>query len=272
MGDIPVWINGAAQAMLPCSDRGLAYGDGLFETIRVAAGRPTFADLHWQRLQSSCARLQISLDLDRLRAEVDAFLQAHPVRVGVLKVIVTRGSGGRGYNPQGCSSPRRILSLHPLPQYRCGQLGARVKACELRLGRSMVAGMKHLNRLEQVLARAEWQGQSYDEGLLFDLDGQLIEGTMSNVFLVTHDGELITPDLSFSGVAGVCREFVMAFARRQGIVVREQAVKTLVNVAEIFLCNSVNGVWPVVEYDGKSWPVGPVTVLIRDRVLEEFNA
>ena len=268
-----VWVNGVAQALIPVSDRGLAYGDGLFETIRVAGGKTTLDEYHWQRLCDSCQRLGITLNLPQLLDEVAAFLSACAADCAVLKVIVTRGSGGRGYNPQGCDAPRRILSLHPLPERNPDPavVGARVRLCQLRLARSALAGLKHLNRLEQVLARDEWQGDDFHEGLLCDDSGHLIEGTMSNLFVVTHAGELLTPDLSFCGVSGVCREFVIDLARSRGLTVREAPVSPLLDVAEVFLCNSVNGVWPVVECAGRVWPIGPVTTLIRDCVLEKLH-
>ena len=268
-----VWVDGVAQALIPVSDRGLAYGDGLFETIRVAGGKTTMDAYHWQRLQCSCQRLGIALNLAQLRDEVAAFLQASKVSSGVLKVIVTRGSGGRGYDPQGCGSPRRILSLHSLPERKPDPAfaGARVKMCHLRLGRSALAGLKHLNRLEQVLARNEWQGDYYHEGLLSDDSGHLIEGTMSNLFVVNHQGELITPDLSFCGVAGVCREFIIDLARSRGLAVREESVSPVLDVAEVFLCNSVNGIWPVVECEKRVCLLVPVTTLIRDCVLEKLH-
>ncbi|MBO9480907.1 MULTISPECIES: aminodeoxychorismate lyase [Gammaproteobacteria] len=274
MSEYPVWVNGVPESFLPVSDRGLAYGDGLFETVRVAGGKPTLADYHWRRLQRSCQQLGIAVDIERLLEEVDAFLLDNRAFDGVLKVMITRGSGGRGYNPEGCLSVRRILSLHPLPSRSRdpGVHGARVKLCQMRLGRSALAGLKHLNRLEQVLARSEWQGDAYDEGLLCDFEGNLVEGTMSNLFIVTHEGDLVTPDLSFHGVAGVCREFIIEFARHRGMTVKEQSVPRGLDVAEIFLCNSVNGVWPVIEYEGREWGIGPLTSQIRDCVLEEFNA
>ena len=268
-----VWVNGVPQELIPASDRGLAYGDGLFETIRVARGKTTLDEYHWQRLQVSCQRLGITLSLPQLLDEVAAFLPACGADCGVMKVIVTRGSGGRGYNPQGCDAPRRILSLHPLAERDTDPavVGARVRMCQLRLARSALPGVKHLNRLEQVLARAEWQGDHYHEGLLCDDRGHLIEGTMSNLFVVTHSGELITPDLSFCGVRGVCRDFIIDLARRRGLTVREELVSPRLDVAEVFLCNSVNGVWPVVECADRVWPIGPVTALMRDCVLEKLH-
>nr|WP_306671508.1 aminodeoxychorismate lyase [Endozoicomonas sp. ONNA2] len=252
----------------------MAYGDGLFETVRVSDGKPTLADHHWRRLQRSCQQLGIAVDTERLLAEVDAFLLDNQAGDAVLKVIITRGSGGRGYNPEGCLCARRILSLHSLPSRPRdpGRYGARVKLCQMRLGRSPLAGLKHLNRLEQVLARSEWRGDAYDEGLLCDYHGNLVEGTMSNLFIVTHEGDLVTPDLSFNGVAGVCRDFIIEFGCHLGLTVKERCVPRGLDVAEIFLCNSVNGVWPVIEYEGRAWGIGALTAKIRDCVLEELNA
>ena len=278
---IPVWINGVPEASVPVSDRGLAYGDGVFETIRISAGQPTLAALHWSRLQCSCERLNIPLDLDLLKGEIGRFLWEQSTTTAILKIIITRGSGGRGYNPEGCSRPTRCLSLHPLPVRTPDPAfsGARVMRCETRLGRSVLAGMKHLNRLEQVLARAEWQGDDWDEGVVCDFDGYLIEGTMSNLFVVTTSGCLLTPDLSGCGVAGVCRQFIQRQSAKWGLTVNIGLISAalddlndLNNVAEVFLCNSVNGVWPVVQLGEQLWDIGDTTLKIRDCLLEELNA
>lgn len=272
---LPVWINGKPQRSLGISDRGLAYGDGVFETVRISAGTPTLAELHWQRLSRSCDVLGISLNRTVLETEINAFLQASNAGNHILKVIVTRGSGGRGYSPEGCSQTTRCLSLHPLPIRTKDPAisGARVVSCQLQLGQTVLAGMKHLNRLEQVLARSEWQGSEWDEGLVCDFDGYLIEGTMSNLFIVTEDGRLLTPELSRCGVAGVCREYIIRKASDIGISVEvgRYRLSDLV-IAEMFLCNSVNGVWPVVEYNDFYWDIGPVACRFRDCLLEELNA
>ena len=274
MNDTPVCVNGAYTNLIPISDRGLSYGDGLFETVRISSGRPTLENYHWQRLQLSCDNLGVKVDKALLYQEINSFLVDQQAHTGVLKIIITRGSGGRGYNPDGCLDSRRILSLHPLPKRQPDPsiVGARVKKCHRRLGKSSIAGIKHLNRLEQVLARSEWQHNEYDEGLLYDFDGNLIEGTMSNLFAVTHDGELITPDLSYSGVKGVCREFIFDLAQQKKIPVKEQQIISDSGFSEFFLCNSVYGVWPIISYEHREWEIGPVTTLIRDSVMEELNA
>ncbi len=271
----PVWINGKSSVSLPISDRGLAYGDGVFETVRIHSGQPTLAPLHWCRLNDSCQRLGIVLDVAVLVAEVERFLSQARVDSGVLKIIITRGSGGRGYNPAGCHQTTRCLSLHPLPVRNPDPAikGAKVMECQLKLGQSALAGMKHLNRLEQVLARAEWQGDEWDEGIVCDFSGHVIEGTMTNLFVVDRNGRLLTPDVSRCGVAGVCRQYIIDKAQKLGLTVEIGDYQLQdVDITELFLCNSVNGVWPVVEYAGQYWDVGPVTLRVRDWLLEELNA
>ncbi|MCW7553399.1 aminodeoxychorismate lyase [Endozoicomonas gorgoniicola] len=273
------WIDGEPVSCIPVTDRGLAYGDGLFETVRVVNRRLTLAELHWQRLEDSLNRLGIAVDIELLMSEVAAFLSLQSAPDGVLKVLITRGSGGRGYNPAGCSGARRILSFHALPEHPESNryAGITLYPCSTRLGHNSLgynslSGMKHLNRLENVLARAEWGGTEFQEGLMLDLDGLLVEGTMSNLFLVKND-TLYTPALDRCGVSGVCREFIMRQASGWGVsvIVQDLDESALPDADEVFVCNSVNGVWPVVRYRHTSWQVGVVTATVRDRVLEVLN-
>lgn len=268
------WVNGEQAVGIPVGDRGLAYGDGAFETVRVVNGEPLLANLHWQRLEDSLNRLGITADIKRLLDEVAAFLSSRTVTGGVLKIIVTRGSGGRGYNPAGCRESTRILSLYPLPDYPDSyrRSGITLYPCSTRLGHSCLAGMKHLNRLENVLARSEWSDAGFQEGLMLDLDGRLIEGTMSNLFLIKN-GTMYTPALDRCGVNGVCREFILQRASGWEVPVSVQDLDepTLLDADEVFVCNSVNGVWPVARYRNRSWQVGEVTASVRDRVLEVLN-
>ena len=267
------WIDGKLGNLIPANDRGLAYGDGVFETLKVASGRPLMGDLHWQRMGSGLDRLGIQLDHPLLLREVDSFLLTQE-KSGVLKVAVTRGAGGRGYNPAGSGPARRVLSFHPLPIYSPdpGQEGVALFPCKTRLGYSMLAGLKHLNRLENVLARSEWQSNDFREGLMLDWEGGLIEGTMSNLFLVVN-GALVTPLLDRCGVKGVCREFILQQADSWGLTFSERrvAMTDLEQAEEVFVCNSVNGVWPVTSYDGHHWKVGDVTRTVRDRILDVLN-
>lgn len=199
------WVDGRPAAELSVRDRGLAYGDGLFETLAVRAGTPRLLERHLARLEEGCRRLAIPLDTAALRQELLAFCAA--LGDGVAKLIVTRGEGLRGYAPPAEASPRRILSGSPRPAYpeRHWQQGVRLFACRTRLAEQpLLAGLKHLNRLEQVLARAEWSDAGHAEGLMLDVHERVVEGVFSNLLLVL-DGTLVAPDLRRCGVAGVMR-------------------------------------------------------------------
>ncbi|WP_043310029.1 aminodeoxychorismate lyase [Pseudomonas sp. ML96] len=255
------WINGRPATQLPLGDRGLAYGDGLFETIAVRGGRATLLPRHLARLREGLQRLSIDLDLALLEAELQAFFIE--LGEGVAKLLVTRGDGLRGYAPPQAASPRRILLGNPLPSYAAenAEQGVRLFPCATRLAEQpLLAGLKHLNRLEQVLARGEWQDAAFAEGLMRDVSGRAVEGVFSNLFLVKN-GVLLTAELSRCGVAGVMRAEVLAQAERVGLVceVRDLTIDELYAADEIFLCNSLYGIWPVRELQGHHWPVGALT-------------
>lgn len=256
-----VWIDGRPAAMLPVTDRGLAYGDGLFETIAVRQGRIALLERHLRRLGEGAERLGMPLDMERVRSELLAF--AAELRHGVAKLIVTRGDGLRGYAPPQDARCRRILSGNPAPAYPARHRldGIHLYPCATRLAEQpRLAGLKHLNRLEQVLARAEWQDPRYAEGLMCDLSGRPIEGVFSNLFVV-RDGELLTPALTRCGVAGVMRAEILDRAAAAGIATRvcDLEFAELTAADEVFLCNSQYGIWPVVAFETHVWPVGELT-------------
>jgi len=242
-------------------DRGLCYGDGLFETVAVADGQPLYWERHRHRLAEGCARLGLPVPGKVLDAEA-AGLCAGRERA-VLRVTLTRGEGGRGYEPPRPAAPTRVLSLLPWPQ-RPGHWrsqGVRVVLCRQRLAQNpTLAGLKHLNRLEQVLARAEWDDEDIAEGLMLDPSGRLVEGTMSNLFLV-RDGCLRTPELSCCGVAGIIRSVILELADTLNIPrqVNRLELSDLAAADEVFLTNSVIGLWPVSRIDGRALAVGPLT-------------
>jgi len=256
------WVDGQpASALASLKDRGLAYGDGLFETIAVKAGTPLLLELHLQRLALGCSRLAIAADHSLIRSELLAYAQA--MGEGVLKLILTRGDSLRGYGVSPGALPRRILQASPPAAYpeAHGHLGIVLFDCATRLAEQpLLAGLKHLNRLEQVIARSEWQDPGYAEGLMRDTSGRVIEGVFSNLFMV-RDGALITADLQRCGVAGVMRAALLAEAGRLGIPchVTDISFVQLQQADEIFLCNSVYGIWPVRAFADLSWPVGPLT-------------
>lgn len=256
-GPLRTLVNGLDAATLPLTDRGLQYGDGLFETIAVRASGPCLWAEHRDRLTLGAARLGIPLpDPELLLRECLALTQG--AASGVVKLILTRGSGGRGYRPPAVPSPTRILALYPTPDYPpdWAEAGVRVRWCDLALGENpRLAGIKHLNRLEQVLARAEWDDEAIAEGLLCDTRGRVIAGTMSNVF-VYAGGRLLTPCLDRCGVAGTVRALVLRLAPTCGVPVAEaDLMRADLEAADgVFMTNAVLGVVPVrrldrVEYD-----------------------
>lgn len=262
------WVDGVQTDMLPASDRGLQYGDGLFETLAARRGHIGLLDYHLDRLQEGCNRLGMALP-DRGLLQQELVAAAEGQERAVLKLVLTRGSGGRGYRPTSVAGPRRILFLHRWPDYPITWVeeGVRVRICRSRLAHQpQLAGIKHLNRLEQVLARAEWgEADGFHEGLMLDLDGLVIEGTMSNVFASPREGVLVTPDLSRCGVTGVMRRHLLESARGAGVEVQVKALglAELEGCAEVFLSNSLIGVWSVAELEGRRHVIGPMSRLAR---------
>jgi len=244
----------AAQA-IAVDDRGLSYGDGLFETMLLRDGTVRFLSSHLSRLQLGCRRLGIDYPEAALTADIAQISAA--AREGVLKVIITRGAGGRGYRPLEGTQSTRIVSLHPAPA-ETATITARW--CELRLSRNpALAGMKHLNRLEQVLAQREWSDERIGEGLMLDTEGELVGGTTSNVFIV-RQGVLLTPDLRFSGVRGVMREQVLKAAAKLGLQSSEEPLwpHDLDVASEVFVSNAVRGIRSVIALDEHRWSAGSI--------------
>lgn len=265
-------INGRETDSLTVADRGLMYGDGVFRTLRVRQGQAVWWQAHLDKLDDDCARLGLpSYAHDRWLADLKACrLEGADA---VVKLIVTRGSGARGYRPAEDSEPTRIVMAAPVPASEpvLPADGVRVRVCTLRLGHQpALAGIKHLNRLENVLAQKEWHDPQIHEGLLFDQIGHLVSGTKSNVFLVRQGG-LITPRLDRCGVAGVTRARLIEIARTDGIEVTEMPGLTLEDVLsaeEILLCNSLIGLWRVARLDHRAWD----TPILYPRLLKGLHA
>lgn len=264
------WVDGRPAEGLPIHDRGLAYGDGLFETIKVVGGRPELLDKHLQRLTRGCQRLAIPCDIELLSSHLSAFCTE--LGGGVAKLIVSRGEGKRGYAPPIPCLPRTILTGSPLPDYpkAHAEQGVHLYPCTTRLAEQpILAGLKHLNRLEQVLARAEWQDPLFAEGLMRDTSGRVVEGVFSNLFVVEADC-LMTPSLERCGVAGVMREEVLEQARQAGVSTQigDLSLEQLYRADEVFVCNSLYGIWPVRQLDARVWPVGPLTRKLQRLVAD----
>lgn len=239
-------INGIATNELAATDRAVQYGDGVFETIAIFNGEPRAWHRHMKRLFVGCAKLDIpQIDTALLEAEARQLYKAcgQGKERLVLKIIISRGSGGRGYRPVAESLPTRILALYPWPEhaYAWYNIGIRLHLCQTRLScNPALAGIKHLNRLENIIASSEWQDKDIAEGLMCNMLGDVIEGTMSNVFAVFAN-TLHTPDLRHCGVAGTMRARVIEAAVELGIKVNERriALDELYKADELFVCNSI---------------------------------
>lgn len=264
-------VDGSLAAVVDVRDRGLQYGEGVFRTVRVIDGRPKWWQAQLDKLAADCQRLSIPCaDASVWQADWAAL---GPVKgQGVLKLLVTRGSGPRGYRPPAGNPSRRILMFHPQPANAPGQDPAvRARLCALRLGHQpLLAGIKHLGRLEHVLARAEWDDPAIAEGLLLDLDGRVVSGVMSNL-LVWRGTRLSTPRLHRCGVAGVTRDLVWRQARADNIemVEHDMTLRDVLDADEVMLCNSLMGVVRVARLDQRVWTrpvISPRLVALLEKV------
>jgi 4-amino-4-deoxychorismate lyase len=261
-------IDGRAGEAVSPLDRGLHYGDGLFETIACLGGRPRLLARHLERLARGCGRLGIGFPgHEALEREILAV--AAEAERAVVKVLLTRGTAvARGYAVAGNERPTRVTLRYRWPREdpALARDGVRVRIATLRLGENPhLAGLKHLNRLEQVEARRECSDPGIAEGLMFSAGGRLVSGVMSNVFLV-EEGGLRTPRLDRCGVAGIMRAVVLEEAQRLGIAAEEAALDSedLARAREIFLTSALIGVRPVREVAGRAVAPGAVTRSLQE--------
>lgn len=249
-------INGTEQPWLPASDRAVQFGDGCFTTARILDGQIQFLDAHLARLKLACSRLMIPFqDWDRLAQEMTAL--AIGKESGVVKAILTRGAGGRGYSAASCAAPRRILSTAEPPAHyaRWREAGATLALSPVPLGRNpWLAGIKHLNRLEQVLIRAHLDQTSADEALVPDSEGWLTECCAANIFW-RRGREVFTPRLDQAGVDGIMRQYCLRQLASSGFTVAEVQARpeVLAQAEEVIICNALMPVVPVRQWDSYRW-------------------
>lgn len=263
-------INGEANTGLSPLDRGLAYGDGVFRTLQVRDHQPVWWTDHYAKLAHDCAALKLACpESDLLLSEIHTVTQQ--CTDAVVKIVITRGQGERGYAPPDPASPTRIVTATTLSDHsHQGRHGIRARWCTLRLARqARLAGVKHLNRLENVLARQEWTDPDIDEGLLCDDTGAVISGTRSNVFAM-RGGRLLTPDVSQSGIAGVTRGRVLRAAQMHGIDVQVARLEpaNILDADEVFLSNSIVGLWRIAALDKVQWHTAAWTEQFQQWIYE----
>jgi 4-amino-4-deoxychorismate lyase len=267
-----ILVNGVAAESIAVTDRGFSYGDGVFRTLLLKKGRPSNWRRHFGKLAQDCAALNLECPAEAVLArEVDQLARQSPD--AVVKIVITRGGGARGYAPSPPASPTRVVMSAELPNYprEYSSSGVKIHVCNTRLSfQPRLAGIKHLNRLENVLARAEWSDPSVAEGILLDPEDNVVGGTMTNL-LVVESGRLVTPALTRCGVAGVTRDTVVAAARKSGMICREEniALMRLLEAQEAMLVNSVIGVWQIAACAGHSWAPGIVTRRVREWLDDE---
>ncbi|UTH72695.1 aminodeoxychorismate lyase [Chromobacterium sp. IIBBL 290-4] len=265
-------IDGTPGDSVSALDRGLAYGDGVFRTLRLRHGIPWMWRWQYARLRDDAARMRLPLpDEAALLDELLQLGREHASAVG--KIVVTRGVGARGYSMVAATGSTRIVSVSPWAGYPAayGEQGVNARWCELRLSaQPRLAGIKHLNRLENVLARSEWDDPAIQEGLLLDQDGWLVEGTMSNVYLL-RGAQLLTPKLDCCGVNGAVRDWLTENVSSFGLEFIESRLSAadLIDAEAVFLSNSLMGIWPLARLGDKTWSPSPLLQTLRQALLQQ---
>ena len=244
-------INGIPQETLPASDRAIQFGDGCFTTARIVAGQVCLLDAHLQRLQQACEKLLIPfVEWAALQREMVELARGNDR--GVLKVIISRGSGGRGYSAANCLHPTRLLSVSAWPVHYGGwrREGITLALSPVRLGRNpQLAGIKHLNRLEQVLIRTHLEQTDADEALVLDSEGFITECCAANLFW-RQGKDVFTPRLDQAGVNGLMRQFCLQQLAHSGYRVVDVHAReaALAEADEMVVCNALMPVVPVRQY------------------------
>ena len=260
------FLNGVEADEIGIDSRGLQYGDGLFETIAIRNGSARLWEYHVDRLEDGCERLGLDIpDMHQCRTQIESQAPEY----GTAKIVVAGRAGQRGYGraSRNIDVLIRVFESQPLPA-NCYRDGVQTIVCDTRLATgSVTAGVKTLNRLEQVLARNEVIAAKAFEGIVCDTDGNVICGTMSNVFAAKNN-RVVTPRLDRCGVAGVMRRKVIETIRDAGYSVEQAVLESLEGVNEVFLTNSQFGVLPVSVCGDVGWPIGDIT-LEASRLLAE---
>lgn len=271
-----IWVDGEPASSLPLPDRGLDFGDGLFETLLLRRGRPLFEDLHLERLQLGLGVLGFPDVLDSVRAQLATActaLSGHPW--AALRLTVTRGPAPRGYAPPAEVHPRIVISAAALEQDRSRfPTAVHLGQAEIRWSKQpLLAGIKHLNRLEQVMAAREASARGLDEVVVLDQDGMVCSVSSANLFIVAA-GNMRTPALQACGIAGTRRRLVIErWAPGLGLSVDEGAISLgqLEAADELFICNSIRGVVPVASFGDRQWNSFPVCRALHDSYSESIS-
>lgn len=237
-------INGRQDLDISVTDRALNYGDGLFTTAKISQGKIELLAEHIQRLEQGCAQIFIEgVNFAWLQEHIIEVAKAFPL--AVLKVVISAGAGGRGYSRTGVAHPNVIVSVHPYPTHyqHLQKVGINLGVANTMLGiNPQLAGLKHLNRLEQVLVRKELDGRAEDDLLVLNIHQHIVETSSANIFYQVNN-KWFTPDLKISGVNGIIRQRILK--AQPDVVLSKDNVSALADVSAMFVCNCVFGITPV---------------------------
>lgn len=261
-------VNGQQQQNIDIADRAFQYGDGCFTTIAFRNSQLEFFDAHIQRLKLACKTLYINFGKwSELKKSIfDALVSTDDC---VVKVIISRGKGGRGYSPEGAINPTFVISHHPIPlHYPLWQSkGIALTVSPIKLAcQPLLAGIKHLNRLEQVLVKHALAQTGYDDVIVCDIHDKIIESSIGNLFWYRND-MWYTPDLVESGVEGVMRNHILSVMAENGLnyeVVKHE-VSVLFDAQELFVCNSLMILVPVMNL------FNPISQQNKNYLVEQTN-
>lgn len=261
-------VDGEISMFVTSTNRGLNYADGLFETLAVHNGRPRRWQAHMDRLGAGCERLGLTMPPQAILLREVQTVSAG-LADAVVKIVLTRDGMGRGYMPPRSQDCTRIISAHIFPDgvAEASREGVEARVCDLRLAiQPALGGMKHLNRLEQVLASTEIREAGIAEGILLDHEDHVVSAVSANIFLVKDD-RLLTPRLDLCGVRGVVRAQILArFSSR--CEQRRIMMDLLQEAEEVFVCNSIRGIVPVTRIDDQAYKIGPVTRELQTWMLD----
>ena len=274
-------INGIAADFLSIDDRSIHYGDGLFETVLCDDRRIYYWSQHFSRLKESADRLNIDCPDEQTLLDDIRMLLADTAESCVIKIILSRGSSGRGYLYEKGISANRVVMRSAVDRLHSSLLSKKLLSGDLFLCQQQVsinrnlAGIKHLNRLENVMARNELniktkgRAQPFADGLMLNDNGHVIEGTMSNLFAV-KDGVLLTPDLSVSGICGIMRQRILALAAELHIetIIKDITLDELKNMDELFICNSVIGIKSIDNFESVNLDKPGISSVVFNAILE----
>lgn len=262
-------VNSQSQSSIPISDRAIAYGDGIFTTAKITNGKVQFISSHMSRLIEGSEYLKINFTQSQtLFDEISRVAKNYSS--AVIKIIITAGSGGRGYSRQGVGEAQTIVSIHDFPAHytQWSQQGVSLLRCDIKLGLNpLLRGLKHLNRLEQVIIRDELDNSPADDFLVCDLNDFVVESSCANVFWMRGD-KIYTPDLHNAGVLGVYRKNILSFDQNINLV--QEKPDELNDITAMFICNSVMGIIPVNQLNNKALDTLPV-VNYRRNLLNHYQ-